>query len=127
MIIQIKGKDKIVKTKLTEAMSLAGYNFISSSYKDGHTLYFFTDGNLDIDVENRTINGKRLPGKLFDIAKYFIDNPRIVSKEELEDKFWGDSHVNLASNGGKIVDVTISKVRKCIGIKNIHGVGWILK
>jgi len=125
MIIRIKGNNEMVSTKLIEVMLQAGYACLNESYAAGFTSYVFTDD--DFDFENRTVNGKRLRGILFYVAKYFIDNPRIISKDELEDEFWSESNVTLASEGGKVVEVTISKLRKFMDIENIRGVGWRLK
>jgi DNA-binding response OmpR family regulator len=93
-----------------------------------------------IDFERREVwcngTGRRLPGILVDLLKYFIDHPdRVISRKELEESpIWADSICTPACEGGKTFDVNMSKLRKIIEadathpriIKSVRGVGWKL-
>jgi DNA-binding response OmpR family regulator len=93
-----------------------------------------------VDFERREVrrNGKsyQLRGLLFDLLKYFLDNPnRIISREELlRSPIWADSICSAPEDGGKTFDVNMSKLRKIIEpdpakpqiITSLRGVGWKL-
>ena len=93
-----------------------------------------------VDFERREVhrNGKSHPlrGLLFDLLKYFLDNPnRIISREELlRSSIWVDSVCSAPEDGGKTFDVNMSKLRKIIEpdpakpqiITSLRGAGWKL-
>jgi DNA-binding response OmpR family regulator len=93
-----------------------------------------------VDFERREVhrNGKSHPlrGLLFDLLKYFLDNPnRIISREELlRSSIWVDSVCSAPEDGGKTFDVNMSKLRKVIEpdpakpqiITSLRGAGWKL-
>ena len=96
--------------------------------------------NTVVDFERKEVwcNGsiRRLPGKLGDLLRYFLDNPnRIISRAELsKSPIWSDSVFTPANKGGRTFDVNISKLRKIIEpdpakpeiIKPVRGIGWKL-
>jgi DNA-binding response OmpR family regulator len=96
------------------------------------------DTLFDFDRREIWCNGstRRLPGILFDLLKYFLDNSsRVISRDELlMSSIWRDSICSSAEEGGKTFDVNICKLRKIIEpnpmqpqiIKTVRGVGWKL-
>ncbi len=97
-------------------------------------------GKTIINLENKQVwcNGiiHPLPGLLFDLLKYFLNNPnRTISREELAGSaIWADSICSSAKQGGKTFDVNIGKLRKIVEtdpahpkiIKSVRGAGWKL-
>lgn len=96
------------------------------------------DNVVDFDRREVCRDGivRQLPGILYDLLKYFVDNSdHIISREELlRSHIWADSICTPAKEGGKTFDVNMSKLRKIIEpdsskpqiIKSIRGVGWKL-
>lgn len=96
------------------------------------------DTIVDFDRREVWCNGttRRLPGILFDLLKYFLDNPnRIISREELvKSSIWVDSICTPGEEGGKTFDVNVGKLRKIIEsdparpqiITSVRGIGWKL-
>lgn len=92
---------------------------------------------LVIDLNQREVycNGrsKKLRGITYELLKYFIENSnRVITRQELFDKFWYDSICTEPGDGGKTIDVTVSTLRKIIEIEpsrpaiieSVRGAGW---
>jgi two-component system response regulator RegX3 len=85
-------------------------------------------------IRNRT--RRPLPGLLFDLLSYFIDNAdHVVTRQELEkSSMWVDSICTPANEGGNTYDVHVSKLRKIIEadpdhptvLVTVRGKGWKL-
>lgn len=94
--------------------------------------------NTYIDLSQRRIrrNDKtyKLNGTMYELLEYFICNhDRIVSREELaKSDIWYESICSEPGEGGKTIDVTVSKLRRIIEtkpnkpeiIESVRGKGW---
>jgi two-component system alkaline phosphatase synthesis response regulator PhoP len=73
-------------------------------------------GDNVVDFDRREVwrDGivRQLPGILYDLLKYFVDNSdHIISREELlRSRIWADSICTPAKEGGKTFDVNMSKL-----------------
>lgn len=93
-------------------------------------IYSFEDFELDTRRFELRRNGQNIPleRQVFDVLAYLVEhNDRLVSKEELLDKVWGDRFVGEAALNSRVM-----AARKAIGdsgreqrlIKTVHGRGY---
>ena len=92
---------------------------------------------VDLDSGEVFCNGtvRRLPVLAVDLLKYFSKNcDRVISREELLESIWSDRCVSFPKEGGKTIDMAVSKLRKLIEpdpanpqiIVAVRGMGWKL-
>lgn len=92
----------------------------------------FRFGDFELDTTRFELRQSGTPVKLerqvFDVLAYLVENyERLVPKEELLDKVWGDRYVTEAALNGRVMSA-----RKAIGdngkeqrlIKTVHGRGY---
>ena len=96
------------------------------------------DAIVDLNKKEVSRDGRTwtLCGRVTALLTYFMGHcDRVVTREELEQSpIWADSALTPASEGGKVIDMYIGKLRKLLQsnpkdkslLKTIHGVGWRL-
>ena len=99
-------------------------------------IMFKNGATLDLDRKEVSLNGSTytLKGVVEKLLEYFLENPnRVISRDELiRSPIWDNSVCFPGQDGGKAIDMTVSKLRKVIGpsrsqvIMTVPGRGWVL-